>query len=402
MPRKERVGSRAKQLDAQKRAAARVALPAQTDVCVLGGGAAGLVAGIVAAEAGAQVVVLERTLECGRTILATGNGRCNFANAHLEPGLYNDPTFVAATCGTTWLNDVLSFFGDCGLAWSEEAEGRLYPLSRQAASVRNVLLLRAREAGVVLAPGREIYAVEPARNGFAISFTEEFGELNEGALAARAVIVASGGSSRLSQNLGLSATSPSPLLCPLACDSALLKELDGIRVKAQATLVRNGTTVASEIGEVLFRDYGLSGIAVFNLSRYAQAGDKIVLDLAPSLSPNEVQRLGAHTLDGILDPVLAHAIERHAGSRTAVLAQIKNLSFEVRSLTQTTRAQVHRGGLATSSFDPATLRCTSLPGLFACGEALDVDGPCGGYNLAWAWKSGMVAGSHAAKEAKND
>ena len=111
-------------------------VPERCDVCVVGGGASGLAAAIAAAEAGASVVVLERAAECGRTILATGNGRCNLSNARLERGRYNDPAFVEAVCGAAFGSDVLGFLEGCGLAVVEEGGGRLYPLSRQAASVR--------------------------------------------------------------------------------------------------------------------------------------------------------------------------------------------------------------------------------------------------------------------------
>ena len=114
---KRRSPSRAKQRAALEREAAGVRVPPQADVCVVGGGAAGLAASIVAAERGARVVVLERELACGRTILATGNGRCNFANTHLDPSRYNEPGFVAATCGDRWLDDVLGFLEAWGLAW---------------------------------------------------------------------------------------------------------------------------------------------------------------------------------------------------------------------------------------------------------------------------------------------
>ena len=144
--------------------AARVELPRHADVCVIGGGAAGLVAAIAAREAGARVVVLERDLACGRTILATGNGRCNFCNVALEPEHYNHPDLAAAVMGepAEALEDVLGFFRGCGLAWAEE-DGRLYPRSRQAASVRNVLLARCWRDGVTLAPARVRVATQWAR-----------------------------------------------------------------------------------------------------------------------------------------------------------------------------------------------------------------------------------------------
>ncbi len=391
-----RVSKRADML----RTASQVRVPDACDVCVIGGGAAGLAAAIAAAVAGARVLVLERDLECGRTILVTGNGRCNFANRHLDPNLYNNSEFVEGTCGPSWLDDVLGFFDSCGLAWAEEAEGRLYPLSRQAASVRNVLLLRAQDAGVVLAPAREVTHLAKRGSAYSITFSELWDGGRMQTVCATSVVCAVGGAATsLYAELGLKVVSPTPLLCPLACKGPALDKLDGRRVRATAQLRRAKRTVAQESGEVLFRSYGLSGIAIFNLSRHAQPGDMLALDLLPMLSTQDTRRLGASTLDGILDPAIAQALVQASGSPSDALTLAKSLAFIVVGTAETERAQVRRGGLSVEQFDPATLEARSAPCLFACGEALDVDGPCGGYNLAWAWKSGMVAGNSAARGA---
>ena len=398
MPRKRRRESRAQRRDALLRDAMRVDVPSRADVCVVGGGAAGLVAGIVAAESGAHVVVLERDLECGRTILATGNGRCNFVNRRLDPASYNDPAFVGAVCDASWLDDVLGFFRECGLAWAEEAEGRLYPLSRQAASVRNVLLARARRAGVLLAPAREVIDIRLVAGSALVRCQELHGDERCASLGASSVVLASGGGmASFATNLELSMRAASPVLCPLACTGIDLAPLDGRRVHTKLSLRRDGHEVAREHGEVLFRDYGVSGIAAFNLSRHALAGDKLVLDLLPGLSVEQAVALAAHTLDGVLDPTMAKVLLAQYGSRGEAVAHAKRLELRVEGPAESDRAQVSRGGLSTDQFSPATLEAHDVPGVYACGEALDVDGPCGGFNLAWAWKSGMVAGRAAAQ-----
>ena len=357
-----------------ERAAAAVSLEGAWDVIVCGGGAAGLAAAIAAAEQGARTAVVEGALECGRSILATGGGRCNFANRALEPGRYNDPAFVEAVCGDAFLGDVLEFFRASGLAWTEE-DGRLYPMSLSAASVRDVLLARAERAGAVLACGRRVERVEP---GAVITSRER--------IDARSAIIACGGGAL--PDLPLASRPAQPVLCPLSCEGLPFDELDGRRVRAEVALVRDGAEIARERGEVLFRGYGLSGIVIFDLSRAACAGDDLVLDLAPDLDADKfaylVDRAGGSAA-GIIDPLVA-----------AVLGARKNVSARVLGAAETSHAQVSRGGLATSQFDPATLMAPSHPGLFACGEALDIDGACGGFNLAWAWKSGMVAGRAAA------
>ena len=367
--------SRAKQREALAAAAAAVEVPASCDVVVVGGGAAGLAAAVTAAEAGASVVVLERGLECGRKILATGNGRCNFANEDLDAAHYNEPQFVSGVCGDAgaWLADVLAFWRACGLAWVSEG-GRLYPMSLQAASVRNLLLARARRAGVVLAPGREVTdARDLPRAG--------------------ATVIACGGGEALASGLGLEARPFSPVLCPVAAkpvDTALdMAALDGRRARAHATLLRDGREVFAEDGEVLFRAWGLSGIVMFDFSRRVEPGDVVRLDLTCGMSADD---LAAAAPEGVLDPQVVAAL----GGGRAALGLARALEFRVEGLAETNKAQVMRGGLLTSQFDAATLVATARPGLFACGEALDVDADCGGFNLAWAWKSGMVAGAAAA------
>ncbi len=392
--------SRAQVKAAALAAAAAVDVPARCDVAVCGGGASGLVAGIVAAEKGVRVVVLERDLECGRTILATGNGRCNFANMRLESWRYNQPEFVSAVTQNSWLADILGFFEDCGLAWAEE-DGRLYPLSNQAASVREVLLARARRAGVVMACAREVLDVRRAKGGWRVAYRDALGGEKGHELAASSVVLAGGGRSEGFGSLGLEATSREAVLCGLAGrgNSPLdLPELDGRRARGRVSLVRDGQEIYAEKGEVLFRTGGLSGICVFDLSRRAIPGDEVHIDLLHALGGERLAKLrAAGCAEGLLDPVICASLKR-AGADPVAAAH--DLVVTVDGKADEARAQVSRGGIATSQFDVNNLQVSDLPGLFACGEALDIDADCGGFNLAWAWKSGMVAGEGAAIHAR--
>lgn len=388
-------------------AASAVGVPEACDVVVVGGGASGLVAAITAAEAGARTCVLEQDLECGRKILATGNGRCNFANEDLNPTRYRNGAFVAKVAGARWLEEVLGFFGASGLAWTSE-EGRLYPLSRQAASVRNALLARARRAGVTLAPARKVTSMAPAADGWKVSFSPaapgEKSAPQAGDVTARTVVMAAGGGSELARGLGLPTVPEEPVLCALACkpenNGLDLALVDGRRAHAHVRLLRGGRELWAEDGEVLFRPWGLSGICVFDLSRRAEAGDAISLDLTCGAGDAQLETAAATgTADGVLDPQVAAALGAGGGnpaSALAALRQARSLRFLVTDRAETERAQVTRGGLAVTGFSPETLECATLPGLFTCGEALDVDADCGGFNLAWAWRSGQVAGASAA------
>jgi predicted Rossmann fold flavoprotein len=403
-------------------AAEAIQLPASCDICIIGAGAAGLVCAITAAEAGATVVVLEQDLRCGHTILATGNGRCNFANVALDPKHYNNPDFVEKVCGKSWLDDILGFFRDCGMRWCLEQD-RLYPLSLQAASVRNVLLSRARRAGVLLAPNRSVTRLRTTQDGFDISW-------GAAKLQSHSLVIATGRQplANLVCPLGLKLVHEQAVLAPLACEDSPFAVLDGRRLRGTASLYRGQFPLAQERGEVLLRSYGLSGIAIFNLSRQAKSGDIVSLDLLPDYSPSAIRQIvdpnwrgsfDEHAFDGLIDPQIASVLIATALSRwrltndtrvntstqddstttntDAMIDLVKGLPYRVKGITHPELSQIMRGGLAVEQFDPATLSTWQLPGLFACGEALNIDGDCGGFNLSWAWKSGLVAGIGAAR-----
>ncbi len=379
-------------------------VPDNVDVAVLGGGAAGLCAAITAAEAldkGKRVVVFEKALESGRTILATGGGRCNFTNADLSFENFSHPEFVQAVCRDkdTFLSDILSFFRSSGLAWATEDEGRMYPLTRQASSIQSLLLRRAQKAGVQFALGREVTSVKPQHNGFTIAFQECFGDEKTHKVHASTVILATGGlaTTNLAESLDLQTTSLRPGLCALTCTPEPPASLDGKRVRAYAALLRDGNVLKQESGELLLRSFGLSGIMIFNLSRTALPGDILEIDLLPQLTDEEVAAaIEAHTTDGLLDPQIA----AYLGVRDSVegtIAKAHKIAFSVTGTSTKVIPQVCVGGISLNQVSANTLETHSIPGLFVAGEALDIDAQCGGFNLSWAWKTGMVAGVAAAK-----
>lgn len=272
---------------------------------IIGGGAAGLAAAVAAADAlrargvrvgadagadGVDVAVCEADERVGRSILATGNGRCNFSNAQVDAAAYRNAAFVGAALdelrragglrGGDGADPVHAFFADLGLVWREEGEGRLYPLANKATSVLEVLRAAASDAGVREECRREAVRLDaPARKGdrFHVRFADG------AVLHAEAVIVAAGGNAaRALVPEGLAWEEPRAVLGPLRTDARLVKALNNIRVRCAASLVgRDGAEKACERGEVLFRDYGVSGIAVFNLSRFAEPGDTLRIDLLP-------------------------------------------------------------------------------------------------------------------------
>lgn len=443
---------------------------AHTRIAIIGGGAAGLAAAVVAerelGECGpheaAGVVVFEADERVGRSILATGNGRCNFSNSSVDASLYRNPEFVAdalralADDGAARLkarglacdpgeDPVLRFFEDLGLAWREEGEGRLYPATSKASTVVDVLRAAAADAGALEACGRRVVAVEPPDEEgglFHLRFAD--GSIEHAA----AVIVTVGGKHALGGSdrggCGSSvaasllperyAAEPTrPVLGPLRVREEAPRRLDNIRVRARVRLADDapfGMTKAEERGEVLFRSYGVSGICIFNLSRFAEPGDALLIDFLPQVERTRLRRylverarrlaapkgIGGGTrapityealLRGLLLPQIGHAVLEEAGLDPHALLDADDLPALERALSEfpltvegigdERQCQVLRGGLAVEAFEPRTMESRLDACLFAAGEALDVDAPCGGYNLHWAWASGLIAGAAAAR-----
>ena len=373
-------------------------------VLVIGGGAGGLAAAVAAAGAGAEVTILEKANRVGKKLLKTGNGRCNLSNRGVAPEGYNHPDFVAPLLARTGCEELLSFFASLGLWTVSDAEGRVYPRSDTAASVLDVLRLAAAERGAREVCSCEVTAIRPRKSGgYAVS-TRENGELG-----ADRVIVATGGGTALLRPLGCALVPFSPALCPLRTEVGPIRALTGLRVKCRAVLWREGREIYSERGEILFRDFGVSGILALDLSRYAQGGDALILDLLPEFSEEQAgallrerQALGrapGEILTGVFHRRINEAILRAAGSTdAAALARAaKSYRLTVLGPGDVQSAQVTRGGAAVGEFDPLTLQSQSHPGLYCVGEALDIDARCGGYNLHWAFASGLAAGRSAAE-----
>lgn len=408
-----------------------------TRVAIVGGGAAGLVAAIEAARCGAEVVVFEAADRVGKKILATGNGRCNISNADIMSDDYNRPEFVQAAMNALPPEEVQRFFSDAGLLAFEEDEGRVYPYSNKAATVVDVLRLCLDEAEVEQRCSVPVRSVRACKGADACGWEVEFAD--GGRDAFDAVVVAVGGA----PEKGLvpddvKYVAARPVLAALKTDTANIKGLSGIRVRARLYLDVDPADLRDAwmdvvdpdfesdymgpetSGEILFRDYGISGIAAFDMSRYVRPGQMVFIDLLPDLDPQQKvdfiwnqtlahpHRTAAQIMSGMLPSRVARAVTIAAGidpdepivaeQEAVVLAMVsESFGLTVKGIADPKQAQVMRGGYAVKDFDAETMECRKHPGLFAAGEALDVDGRCGGYNLHWAWTSGMLAGRAAAR-----
>ncbi len=395
-------------------------------VAVVGGGASGMMAALTASQVpGRRILLLERQQRIGRKLLATGNGRCNLTNMNAKPDDYfgTDAGFASAALRAFTPEDTIAFFSDLGLLTVTEPSGRVYPLSDSANSVLDVLRFALDQAGVEQRCSITVEAVSKHGRTFLLQCGTEN-------LSADAVILACGGAAgsklggvsdgyRFGKAFGHRRTGLYPSLTRIRTSSDYPRSLKGIRVEARLRLTRKDRILAETSGEVQFTDTGISGPAGFDISRAVSfGGDGQILHIA--LLPCEEDELlnllsarrsrfpgleASELFTGMLHNRLGRVVVKAAG--IAAGAELGTLtdhqlrdaaercldfSLPVCGAEGFETAQVTAGGLMTDSFFPETLESRIVPGLFACGEVLDIDGPCGGYNLQWAWASGRLAG----------
>ena len=405
------------------------------DIAILGAGAAGLIAAIAARRSGCgpSVAILEKNEKAGKKLYATGNGRCNVLNRTATPADYRSGegdasafvNEVFAQCGPLQLREV---FAELGLDTVEEEEGRLYPRSLQAASV-----VRALERGA-FGPGGEGEPAELVSGFEAKSVTRGTDGLfcvtsaDGRTVLAKRLILATGGKAgiqygsdgrglKIAESLGHRIVKPIPALSALVCEEAdLMQKLAGVRAHGTVRLyAQEGgkeTLLAEDTGEIQFTKDAVSGICVMNVSGYyrRKGEEKFVLaiDLMPEsgeaalaekLAARKV-RLGDYFLDALLPERLAAAMLELPESRTAeALAHLlKDLRFTPAASKGWKDAHTTSGGVTLEEVDAKTMGSKLVPGLYLAGEALDADGPCGGYSLTWAFACGQIAGASAARK----
>ncbi len=394
-------------------------------VVVVGGGAAGLAAAISAARAGANVTIVEAAARVGQKILKTGNGRCNLTNANVQFADYHNGAAIMSLLEAYPTSRVLGFFGELGLLVTEEEEGRIYPFSNTANTVLDVLRAACEQNNVDVRCNHEVTNIQPTESGYRVMCAKNRN------IDAQRVIIATGGGTSLLSCLKHTIEPFVPVLCPLETDTKPLKGLSGVRARARVSAYADEesvTPLAARYGEVLFRDYGLSGIVIFDMSREVGAGGVLSLDFLPQMSPGQCDAyfsakyasLSQSTSElfgrapnftelmcGCFHTRVNDAVVRMAGFKPTaqvatdmiprVAAAAKNFRVSVMGIADASQAQVTRGGASPWEFDSLTLESRLRPGIYAAGETLDVDGRCGGFNLHWAWASGMAAGSAAAQ-----
>lgn len=381
------------------------------DILILGGGAAGLTAAISASLNGAKnIIIVDKNARVGKKLAATGNGRCNITNKNLNKENYHgDNDFAMKFIEQFGYNETLDFFKKLGVIIKTEENGKAYPYSLQASSVVDAMRFKCDALKVKTIIDCEITKLLKKDNKF-IAFSSDY------EFTAKAIVLAFGGVAGGAQ-YGTDGTAfnlvpqfklikQKPVIVQLKTENNITRVLKGIKVNAKVTI--NDKT---DFGEVLFCDYGLSGPPILQLSRYANNGDIILLDLMPEYSLSEVTEIlrerQAFNLEdkdffmGLLHKRLGLELIKACGGQNAdKLAKIiKNFKFVVTGNTGFKNAQATSGGIDTAEFKE-TLESKKFPMLFAAGELINVDGDCGGYNLQWAFASGFIAGKNAANKIK--
>ena len=458
-------------------------------VLVAGAGASGLMAAITAARSGAKVTLLEAMDRPGRKLLVTGNGRCNLTNLDPKlASAYHgaDPAFAKSVIDQFPPEKTLDFFHGLGLLTTDRG-GYVYPYTNQASSVLEVLLSEVRRLKIKVKLSEKIERIFRKEEQWKVQTATWTYSCDSLILCCGSKCMPQTGSDGsgyvLAASAGLSVHTPSPALTPLLGEGKFLSSLAGVRCHAHVTLLcshhttekrtadsaqsarydkkakntlsapissskaaflsssrvigaekhnaayRKETvweTVASECGELQWTKYGISGIAVFQLSRHVSCASKnerfaAELDLLDPYSDDEVlyvlrtraqalsQEKISVLLRGLLPEKLIPVIQEKAGipakmtcaaldekSLVALLHTCRAFRLTITGTKDFDTCQVCAGGVDPSALFPETMECRSVPGLYFAGELLDVDGPCGGYNLQWAWSSGYVAGHHAA------
>ncbi|MBU5676797.1 NAD(P)/FAD-dependent oxidoreductase [Alkaliphilus sp. MSJ-5] len=409
----------------------------QREVAIIGGGAAGMMAAIVASRNGAKVVIYERMNRVGKKLLATGNGRCNITNIGLsESNLKcihgSNKKFAGGILKKFTVDETINFFEILGIAHKVENDGKVFPMSDQASSVLDVLRYELDKLSIEVICDIEIDKIKQSKQEFILI------DSNGVEYKADKVIIATGGMSspnlgsngsgyKLARNLGHSVVNPFPALVQLKLEAPFLKSIKGIKFNGAASVILDGNILRREEGELLFTEYGISGPPILQLSRNAVEALEnkqqpiIEIDMFPNFTYEELLNLISLRLSyqydrpldfsfiGLINkrliPIILKVSNIYDLNRACleisnkeiekIVSLLKAWQFDIIGSQSWMHSQVTAGGVDLKEICPDTLQSKIIPGIYFAGELLDVDGDCGGFNLQWAWSSGYVAGNEA-------
>ena len=413
------------------------------DLVIVGGGASGLAAAISAKftslklNKSYKIAILEKSKKLGNSILKTGNGRCNFSNINISSENtkdYNNPNFVKSIFDVAdyktkkyelfenneRLNATLKMFNYLGLACSIENEGRMYPYTNKSETIVNLLTQEINLLNIDTYLEYEVDHIEkcPSTRYFNIISSSDSTSINS-----KKIIFSANNRSILPKTFSNDIIPIKNILGPLKTNKSLVSKFDGIRAHAGVSLYSSKNTLLHrEIGEILFRKYGVSGICIFNLSRFVakNAKHQLLIDFFPEQSEKQLlfilnekfNKLAnfSNTIDirfllsGLILPqvskflfldIVANISSVKKEDLKKIVFRLKNFKLKVEGIKDPKLCQIKRGGINVDLLDSKSLSHNYDNDFYFSGEIIDVDGPCGGYNLHWAWTSGILSGISA-------
>lgn len=398
------------------------------DILIIGGGASGIAAAIKASEKNPdrKITIIEKQNRLLRKLLSTGNGRCNFTNINANKNNYHG-SFAKFTENVFSIyppKRVISELEGYGLISKIESEGRVYPVSNHASAVVDSLLYKLESLNVEVQCETKVTSIKKENNKFLV-------KTDKGDYIANKVVISTGSKAGkklgadasgldLLRNLGHSISALSPALCPIPVVNNKLTALKGIRATGKVALIRNDNLMKSEFGEIQFTENALSGICVFNLATYVKDADTILVSLLPELNYTGIEKmvkkhtvilnnrpiedlftgvfqkkLGIYiTKEAIGDPLSRKISTLNYNEIKQIAYAVNHLTFKVKKPTDFDKAQVVKGGVLGKEIEPNSMESRKNKNLYICGEAIDIDGDCGGYNLQFALASGFLAGEN--------
>uniref|UniRef100_UPI00405651E3 NAD(P)/FAD-dependent oxidoreductase n=1 Tax=Agathobacter sp. TaxID=2021311 RepID=UPI00405651E3 len=387
------------------------------DIIIIGAGASGLMAARTAGLQKKRVLVLEQMDKCGKKLLATGNGKCNFTNEYMETScFFGEKTLIESVLSRFTKEDCLCFFHEIGI-YPKSRNGYYYPASEQASSVVAAFENELKRLSVTINYSVTIKALLPTKYGVDI-------HTYNGNFHAKKLIIACGllASPKLGSNGSLFTCIKSlghrfmpilPALCGFYAKGLPFKKISGVRATGKIQAVVDGEIAGEDIGEIQFTEYGISGIPVFQISHYLSKAlygknkTEVSINLLPDFSKEQLlkelrfrNQLGGNLLNGLLHQKLADVILKDFDGSDKKLEQIaeqlQHITITIEKPRDFEFAQVCMGGIPAYEINTSTLESKLVKHVYFAGEVLDVDGICGGYNLHFAWGSGYLAASHAA------
>ncbi len=400
------------------------------DMIVVGAGAAGLIASITAARAGHKVTLLEQNSKIGKKILVSGNGKCNIDNRYINPSRFHgqDPDFIEKVLEGYGVDVVEKFFTSIGLELTEGKEGKMFPMSLQASSVVELLEYEAKRVGVQIVCDCAVTSISKENQTFTLETTQGTKTCTKLLLASGSAAAPQLGGSNsgyaFATKMGHSLIPRHPSLVQLCSDESWVKACAGVKVAGVAQLYANGEYITEKKGDLLFTNYGISGLAILDLSREVSTRlanfdyCELNLDLMPELSKekltnlllNRIEKENAKPLtlwlQGVLNKKLIHIIIEQSKCKAKTEGElnrkevgklvytIKNLKLSINDTKGFKGAEVATGGINTIEVDPQTMESKLVFNLYFAGEILDVDGDRGGFNFHFAWVSGLRVGNN--------